>query len=76
MLAVSERIPSRQTDQPDELIWHKPVGGDPDATFQAIACSEEEGIALSSGKRKVPLRLSEPGQRWCSDCLTIARRKK
>jgi hypothetical protein len=76
MLAVSERIPSRQADQPDELIWHKPVGADPEATFQRIACSEDDGIVLSSGKREVPLRLGEPSQRWCSECLTIARRKK
>ncbi|MBR8638570.1 hypothetical protein KEF29_02970 [Streptomyces tuirus] len=76
MLAVSERIPSLRLDRPDEVIWHKPVGADPDATFQRIACSEDEGIALSSGKREVSLRLSEPGQRWCSDCLTIVRRKK
>ncbi|MBQ1164596.1 hypothetical protein KBZ21_42215, partial [Streptomyces sp. A73] len=57
-----------------ELIWHKPVGPDPDATFQRIACSDTDGIDMSGGKREVPLRLDQPGERWCPDCLAIVRR--
>ncbi|MEV5940653.1 hypothetical protein [Streptomyces sp. NPDC051994] len=74
MLAVSERVqgPGGVTN---ELIWHKPVGSDPDATFQRIACSDEDGIVMSSGKREVPLRLDEPGQRWCENCLSLAPKK-
>ncbi|WP_019357962.1 hypothetical protein [Streptomyces sp. AA1529] len=73
MLAVSERIkgPGGVTK---ELVWHKPVGPDPDATFQGIACSDEDGIVMSSGKREVSLKLDKPGERWCPDCLTIIRR--
>ncbi|MBQ1166019.1 hypothetical protein KBZ21_49355, partial [Streptomyces sp. A73] len=57
-----------------ELIWHKPVGPDPDATFQRIACSDTDGIVMSGGTREVPLRLDQPGERWCPDCLAIVRR--
>jgi hypothetical protein len=72
MLAVSERLTGRG-GVTEELIWHKPVGLDPGATFQRIACSSEDGIVMSSGKREVPLELDEPGQRWCQDCLALAR---
>ncbi|SES03700.1 hypothetical protein [Streptomyces qinglanensis] len=74
MLAVSERIkgPGGVTK---ELIWHKPVGPDPDATFQRIACSDEDSIVMSGGKRQVPRRLDKPGERWCPDCLAITRKK-
>lgn len=72
MLAVSERVlgPGAVTQ---ELIWHKPVGTDPDATFQRIACSEEEGIVMRSAKREVPLRLNKDDERWCLDCLAVVR---
>ncbi|MBQ1163441.1 hypothetical protein KBZ21_36215, partial [Streptomyces sp. A73] len=48
MLAVSERITERG-GVTTELIWHKPVGPDPDATFQRIACSDTDGIVMSGG---------------------------
>ncbi|MBQ1164760.1 hypothetical protein KBZ21_43045, partial [Streptomyces sp. A73] len=73
MLAVSERIKERG-GVTKELIWHKPVGPDPDATFQRIACRDTDGIVMSGGKREVPLRLDQPGERWCPDCLAIVRR--
>lgn len=75
MLAVSERVtgPGSVTQ---ELIWHKPVGRDPDATFQPIACSDEDGIVMRSHKRDVPLGLNKPGERWCDDCLALARSRK
>jgi hypothetical protein len=74
MQAVSERVkgPGGATE---ELIWHKPVGPDPDVTFQRIACSEEEGIVMSSGKREVPLGLDRPGEKWCPICRMLAHRK-
>jgi hypothetical protein len=74
MLAVSERVkgPGGVTK---ELIWHKPIGSDPDVTFQRIACSDEEGIVMSSGKRDVPLKLDKPGERWCTDCRALARER-
>lgn len=70
MLAVSERVlgPGGVTQ---ELVWHKPVGDDPDATFQRIACSEEDGIVMRSAKREVPLNLDKEGERWCPDCLAV-----
>ncbi|MBQ1164078.1 hypothetical protein KBZ21_39425, partial [Streptomyces sp. A73] len=71
--AVSERIKERG-GVTKELIWHKPVGPDPDATFQRIACSDTDGSVMSGGKREVPLRLDQPGERWCPDCLAIVRR--
>lgn len=72
MLAVSERVlgPGAVTQ---ELIWHKPVGTDLDATFQQIACSDEDGIVMQSGKREVPLRLDREGERWCPHCLAVIR---
>jgi hypothetical protein len=71
-LAVSERIngPGGVTE---ELVWHKPVGADPDVTFQPIACSDEDGIVMRSAKRDVPLKLDKEGERWCSDCLRLIR---
>lgn len=73
MQAVSERVkgPGGVTEG---LIWHKPIGTDPDATFQRIACSDTDGIVMSSGKRDVPLSLDKQGERWCPDCLKVARR--
>ncbi|MFI0990578.1 hypothetical protein [Streptomyces exfoliatus] len=71
MLAVSERItgPGGVTKA---LVWHKPVGADPDAAFQQIACSDEDGIVMRSAKRDVSLKLDQEGERWCPDCLTLA----
>ncbi|MFH9798121.1 hypothetical protein [Streptomyces virginiae] len=74
MLAVAERIRG-SFGVTKELIWHKPIGTDPDGTFQRIACSDEDGIVMSSGKREVSLKLDEPGERWCADCLALARRR-
>ncbi|QEV58512.1 hypothetical protein CP982_07160 [Streptomyces spectabilis] len=61
MLAVSERVtgPGAVTEK---LIWHKPIGSDPEAIFQRIACSGEDGIVISSGKREVPLKLDKPAR--------------
>ncbi|TKS96314.1 hypothetical protein [Streptomyces lasalocidi] len=72
MLAVSERILGRGGIT-EGLIWHKPVDSDPERTFQQIACSEEDGIVMPSGKREVPLSLDKEGERWCPDCLAVIR---
>ncbi|MFC9755185.1 hypothetical protein [Streptomyces sp. NPDC056921] len=73
MLAVSERT-TGAGGVTEGLIWHKPVGRDPDATFQQIACSDEDGIVFRSAKCDVPLSLSKTSERWCPDCLAIIRR--
>ncbi|WP_326806630.1 hypothetical protein OHB04_02240 [Streptomyces sp. NBC_01775] len=75
MLAVSERVKG-QWGSTQELVWHKPVGPDPDATFQPIACSDEDGIVMRGHKMDVPLNLDKKDERWCEDCLAIARQKK
>lgn len=70
-LAVRERTAER-FDDPGETTWHLP-GGPPndDYTWQAIACSEEEGL-LPCGQIEVPLDLTgRPGERWCPDCRTL-----
>lgn len=67
MKATAERIRGRWP-APDRLVWHKPVGTASD-DFQAIACSNEEGIVLPTGIRDVPVKLDEPGQTWCAECL-------
>lgn len=71
MLAIPERVtgPGGVTQ---ELIWHKPKGSVV-ADFQPIACSEDEGITLPWAKHDVPLRLDNPGERWCDDCLKLIR---
>lgn len=72
MLATPERI--RGADARTEaLVWHKPVGRAVEE-FQAIACSDTEGIVMPWPKQDVPLSLDKPGERWCTDCLAIARR--
>lgn len=74
MLAVSERVRG-VGDEPDTLIWHLPAGEDEcvgDCDFHAIACSSQDGIVLPWPSRDVPLRLVEPRERWCTDCLAMA----
>ena len=72
MLATQERV--RLDGGQVVIVWHKPVGRcDGDCDFHAIACSAEEGIVLPGPKRDVPIRLDEPGERWCVDCLAIIR---
>lgn len=75
MRAVGERVtgPGGVTK---ELIWHKPVGRDDDATFQRIACSDEDGIVMRSAKRDVPLKLDKPGESWCPNCLAFTKKKE
>ncbi|MFD8148086.1 hypothetical protein [Streptomyces sp. NPDC059708] len=70
MIAVPERVPARGLES-DRLIWHLPVG-DVVEDFQAIACSDEEGIVMPAGERAVPLHTDVPGQSWCPQCLTHA----
>jgi len=71
MLAVPERVHGA-TVFDESILWHKPVGAVTEE-FQAIACSDAEGIVFPSGKRDVPLRLDKPGERWCPDCLAMIR---
>lgn len=72
MLATPERD---RTTNPEGVIWHKPVGR-PVEDFQAIACSDTEGITLPWAKQDVPLSVDKPGERWCPDCLGIVRGEK
>ena len=65
MLATQERV---RKDGRTVVVWHKPVGRAV-GEFQAIACSEDEGIVLPGPKKDVPLDLDQPGERWCPDCL-------
>lgn len=67
MLAIPEIIIGNGTE-PDTTIWHKPIGRVVE-DFQAIACSDDEGITLPPGKHNVPLDLDKPGERWCTGCL-------
>lgn len=69
MKATAERV-SGGWHEPDRLVWHKPVGSASN-DFQAIACSSEEGIVFPTGIRDVPVRLDEPGQSWCAECLKV-----
>ncbi|NJA56733.1 hypothetical protein [Streptomyces sp. NEAU-H3] len=72
MLAVPERI-TGPGGIAEKLVWHKPLGADPDAIFQRIACSDEDGIVMRSAKQNIPLKLNKEGERWCPDCLTLVR---
>ncbi|MFD7785380.1 hypothetical protein ACFV4Q_20125 [Streptomyces nojiriensis] len=69
VIATSERVRGYGLD-PDRLIWHVPVGVVVE-DFRAIACSDEEGLAVSSGERDVPLCLEVPDQSWCPRCLSL-----
>jgi uncharacterized protein (DUF2237 family) len=69
MLATPERVTEGRTEI---LIWHKPVGRAQEE-FQAIACSDSDGIVLPAPKQDVPLSLAKPGERWCADCLVAIR---
>jgi hypothetical protein len=70
MLAIPERV-AGYGRTPDQIIWHKPVGR-PVEEFQAIACSDTEGIAFPWPKQEVPARLQKEDERWCSDCRASA----
>ncbi|QWF85790.1 hypothetical protein [Amycolatopsis sp. CA-230715] len=72
MLAVAERVHGPH-DGTHDVVWHKPVGHDPDALFQRIACSDVDGIVMPGPKYQVPAKLDWPGERWCPDCRPTAR---
>lgn len=72
MLATPERVPGYGR-APDQMIWHKPAGRVVEE-FQPIACSDE-GIVFPWPKKDVSLRLDQPGESWCTDCLTLIRTK-
>lgn len=69
MLATRERVTEGRTET---LIWHKPAGRAQEE-FQAIACSDTDGIVFPAPKQDVPLRLDKPGERWCAGCLAAIR---
>lgn len=74
MLATPERV--REPDGRPVRVWHLLADGqdcDGNCDWHAIACSNEDGIVMPTGTRDVPVDLDEPGQRWCGDCLAIAR---
>ncbi|WP_405531472.1 hypothetical protein OG592_26900 [Streptomyces avidinii] len=71
MIATPERV-REDNGRAEIIVWHKPVGRR-EEEFQAIACSDTEGIVMPWPKQEVPLTLDKPGERWCPDCLTIAR---
>lgn len=66
MKAVAERIPGT-VDSADTIIWHRPIGRVVEE-FQAIRCSDDEGITLPSGVVDVPARLDQEGESWCIPC--------
>ncbi|MGW4270891.1 hypothetical protein ACWEGQ_00640 [Streptomyces seoulensis] len=68
MLAVRERVQGR-------IVWHKPVGRVVEE-FQAIACSDTEGIVMPPPKENVPLSLNRMGESWCPNCLATIRAEK
>ncbi|WP_432180909.1 hypothetical protein [Streptomyces sp. NBC_00063] len=67
MLATRGRVAEGRSET---LVWHKPVG-DTVNEFQAIACSDTDGIVLPAPKQDVPLDLDKPGERWCPECLAL-----
>lgn len=69
MLAVRERVKGK-TDE--AIVWHKPIGRVSEE-FQAVACSDTDGIVFPPPKQDVPLHLDKPGESWCPDCLAIIR---
>lgn len=69
MLAVAERARRIGVDDTEQVIWHVPVGDSVDATFQAIASSDEDCIVLHGPKCDAPLQLNTPGEAWCDTCL-------
>ncbi|MFE2852694.1 hypothetical protein ACFXJO_16385 [Streptomyces lavendulae] len=69
MIATAERVRGYGLD-PDRLVWHVPVGTVVE-DFQAIACSDQEGLAVSSGERDVPLHLKASDESWCPQCLLL-----
>ncbi len=75
MLAVSERVKGYGRE-PDTIVWHRSKAGHRctgACDFHPIACSDDEGIVLPGPKQDVPLTLDRPGERWCTDCLTVAK---
>lgn len=70
MLATRERVTEGRAEV---LVWHKPDGRAVEE-FQAIACSDTDGIVFPAPRQDVPLALDGPGERWCPDCLAIVRR--
>ncbi|RST09025.1 hypothetical protein EF910_02120 [Streptomyces sp. WAC07149] len=73
MIATAERVlaPGFWTDL---LTWHVPAGGVVEA-FQAIACSDQEGLVVPAAPRGVAVNLDVPGQSWCPGCLMLAQAK-
>ncbi|MCJ0875677.1 hypothetical protein [Streptomyces sp. AP-93] len=69
MIATPERI-REDGGRTEVTVWHKPVGRVLEE-FQAIACSDTEGVTLPAPRQDVPLVLDQPDQRWCTDCLTV-----
>ncbi|WP_203632889.1 hypothetical protein, partial [Streptomyces halstedii] len=46
-----------------------PDACDGDCDYHSIVCGEP-GISVPGGVTDVPEQLTEPGQRWCTACLT------
>ncbi|MDX2998142.1 hypothetical protein PV382_23930 [Streptomyces scabiei] len=68
MRAVQERIPSNSASTTDRVLFHRPVGR-PVEEFQAIACSDDEGITLPGAVRDVP----PSDAAWCPSCRAAAK---
>lgn len=71
MLATPERVRG-EGGRTEVVVWHKPVGRVVEE-FQAIACSDSEGIVMPWPRKDVPLGLDKPGERWCEGCLAVVR---
>lgn len=63
MLATPERV-REDGGQNEILVWHRPVGR---------TVEEFQPIAFPAPKQDVPLDLDRPGERWCTDCITLIR---
>ncbi|MDH2390062.1 hypothetical protein QCN29_14930 [Streptomyces sp. HNM0663] len=71
MLATPERV-RKDGGQNEIPVWHRPVGRIVEE-FQPITCSDSDGIVFPAPKQDVPLDLDRPGERWCTDCITLIR---
>ncbi|MFD3970211.1 hypothetical protein [Streptomyces cyaneofuscatus] len=72
MLATAERHHPEGALGVVEIIWHRPADPeacDGDCDYHLLVCGDPS-ISVPGGITEVPENLTEPGQRWCTACLT------